>query len=134
MRLRRLGLGLLVATEHEAPRAPAGGTSVRFRAILHEGVAPEGMRPALAAGIRRTYAALFAVPADAVAVDFTELSRGRFFTAGRPSTSSIVAGTVPAGTSTAQRHRLLSEITTLWCETTGCTPHEIVVSAGDAAP
>jgi phenylpyruvate tautomerase PptA (4-oxalocrotonate tautomerase family) len=45
-----------------------------------------------------------------------------------------VAGTVPAGTSTSQRHRLLSEITALWCETTGCTSHEIVVTAGDAVP
>ena len=107
---------------------------MRFRAILHEGVVPETARPALADGIRRVYAALFEVPAEAVAVDFTELARGRFFTAGKPSTSSIVAGTVPSGTSTAQRHRLLSGITALWCETTGCTPHEIVVSAGDAAP
>lgn len=107
---------------------------MRFRAILHEGVVPEGVRPALAGGIRRVYAALFEVPAKTVTVDFTEFARGRFFTAGRPSTSSIVAGTVPSGTSIAQRHRLLSEITTLWCETTGCTPHEIVVTAGDATP
>ncbi len=102
--------------------------------ILHEGVVPEAVRPELDGGIRRLYAALFEVPAEAVAVDFTELARGCFFTAGRPSTSSIVAGTVPAGTPTERRHRLLSEITALWCETTGCSPHEIVVSAGDAAP
>ncbi len=102
--------------------------------ILHEGVVPEAVRPALTDGIRRVYAGIFEAPAEAVAVDFTELARGRFFTAGRPSTSSIVAGTVPSGTSTAQRHRLLSEITALWCEMTGCTPHEIVVTAGDAAP
>jgi len=107
---------------------------VRFRVILHEGVVSEAARPTLAGGIRRAYAALFEVPAEAVIVDFSEFSRGRFFTAGRPSTSSIVAGTVPSGTSTEQRHRLLSEITALWCETTGCTPHEIVVSAGDAPP
>lgn len=107
---------------------------MRFRAILHEGVVSEAVRPVLADGIRRVYSALFEVPGEAVIVDFTELARGRFFTAGRPSTSSIVAGTVPSGTSTAQRHRLLSEITALWCETTGCTPHEIVVTAGDATP
>ena len=105
---------------------------MKFRVILHEGVVPEAVRPALAGGIRRAYAALFAVPAEAVAVDFTEFARGRFFTAGRPSTTSIVAGTVPTGTPTDRRHRLLSEITALWCETTGCTSHEIVVTAGDA--
>jgi phenylpyruvate tautomerase PptA (4-oxalocrotonate tautomerase family) len=108
--------------------------AVRFRVILHEGVVPEAVRPALAGGIRRAYAALFGVPAEAVAVEFTELARGRFFTAGRPSSTSIVAGTVPSGTAAARRERLLSEITALWCRTTGCTPHEVVVSAGDAPP
>jgi phenylpyruvate tautomerase PptA (4-oxalocrotonate tautomerase family) len=102
--------------------------------ILPEGVVPEALRPALADGIRGVYAALFDVAPEAVAVDFTEFARGRFFSAGRPSSTSIVAGTVPSGTGAAQRHRLLSEITALWCRTTGCTPHEVVVSAGDAPP
>ncbi len=105
---------------------------MRFRVILPEGVVPAALRPELAAGIGRVYARLFGAPAAEIGVDWSELPRGRFFTAGRPSTSSIIAGTVPAGTSDESRHRLLAEITALWCETTGCTPHEVVVTAADA--
>jgi hypothetical protein len=100
--------------------------------ILHEGVVPETLRSELAAGLGGAYARLFRVPAAEIGVDFTVLPRGRFFTAGRPSRSSIIAGTVPAGTPDERRHRLLSEITALWCEVTGCTPHEVVVTAADA--
>jgi hypothetical protein len=105
---------------------------MRFRVILHAGVVDAALRPELATGIGRIYAGLFAAPAGEIGVDFTELARGRFFTAGEPSTSSIVAGTVPAGTEDAKRHRLLAEITALWCGTTGCTPHQVVVTAADA--
>ncbi len=105
---------------------------MRFRVILHEGVVPEALRPQLATEIGRIYASLFETPAAEMGVDFTELPRGRFFTAAKLSTSSIIAGTVPAGTPNEQRHRLLAEITALWCETTGCTPHEVVVTAADA--
>jgi hypothetical protein len=105
---------------------------LRFRVIVPAGVVPEAVRPELGAGLARSYAALFATPAAEIAVDFTELPRGRFFTAGKPSRTSIIAGTVPSGTPNERRHRLLAEITALWCETTGCTPHEVVVTAADA--
>jgi len=104
---------------------------VRFRVIVHEGVVPEVLQPELAAGLGRIYAGLFEVPAAEIGADFTLMPRGRFFTAGEPSTSSIIAGSVPVGTNDAQRHRLLAEITALWCEVTGCTPHEVVVTAAD---
>ena len=105
---------------------------MRFRIILHEGVVPESLWPQLAAGLGRIYTERFHVPAAEVGADFTVMPRGRFFTAAEPSRSSIIAGTVPAGTPDAQRHRLLAEITALWCETTGCTPHQVVVTAADA--
>jgi hypothetical protein len=105
---------------------------LRFRVILHAGVVPERLRPELAAGLCGIYARLFGVPAAELGVDFSELPRGRFFTAGKLSTSSIIAGTVPAGTPDAKRHQLLAELTALWCEITGATPHEVVVTAADA--
>jgi hypothetical protein len=104
---------------------------LRFRVILHAGVVDEALRPELATGLGRIYSSLFAAPAGELGVDFTELPRGRFFTAGKLSTSSIIAGSVPAGTTDERRHRLLAEITALWCEITGCTPHEVVVIVAD---
>ena len=105
---------------------------MRFRVIVHEGVIADALHPELRAGLGRIYAALFHVPAAEIGVDFTVMPRGRFFSAGKPSTSSIITGSVPAGTPDAERHRLLAEITALWCEVTGCTPHEVVATAADA--
>ena len=99
--------------------------------MLHEGVVAERLRPELAAGLGGIYARLFGVPAAEIGADFTVFPRGCFFTAGEASTSSIIAGTVPAGTPDERRHRLLAEITAFWCETTGCTPREVVVTAAD---
>ena len=103
-----------------------------FQVVLHEGVVDDTLRPPLANGIQRIYAAIFGGAADAVEVTFTEIPAGHMFTAGEPSRSSLVSGGVPAGTSKADRTRLLTDITSLWCEVTGCSPNELVVSAGDA--
>ena len=105
---------------------------MRLRVIVPEGVIPETLQPELAAGLGRIHAELFALPAGEIGTDFTVMPRGRFFTAGKPSTSSIIATTVPAGTPNELRHRLLAEITALWCRSTGCTPHQVVVTAADA--
>jgi len=105
---------------------------VRFRVIVHEGVIAEALQPELAAGLGRVYAEIFEVPAAEIRADFTLMPRGRFFTAGRPSRSSIIACSVPVGANDARRQRLLAEITALWCELTGCTPHDVVVTAADA--
>ena len=104
-----------------------------FHLILHEGVVAEALRPQLAQGIRQIYSDIFGTPAEKVAVDITQIPRGRFFTAAKPSRSSLIGGSVPAGTSKADRTRLMSEITAMWCEVTGCTPNDVVISASDAA-
>ena len=102
-----------------------------FQLILHEGVVDAGLRPRLAQGIRRIYSSVFGTTEDDVIVEITEIPRGRFFTAAKPSRSSLVGGTAPAGTSRADRTRLMSEISAMYCDVTGCTPNEIVVSVSD---
>jgi phenylpyruvate tautomerase PptA (4-oxalocrotonate tautomerase family) len=102
-----------------------------FQVLLHEGVVAEAVRPRLAEGIRRIYARVFGVAEDQVTVAITEIPQGRFFTAARPSRSSLIGGSVAAGTSQADRARLMSEITSMWCDVTGCTPNEVVVSVSD---
>lgn len=102
-----------------------------FRVILHEGVVDEAVRPRLLEGIRRVAAGIFGVAADAVTVEVTEIRKGRFFTAGRPSRSALIGTTVPPSTSRTDRTRLMAEITARWCEVTGCAPDEVLVSAPD---
>lgn len=103
-----------------------------FQIILHEGVIEGGLRPRLASEIRRIYTSIFGGAEGDIAIDITEIPKGKFFTAAKPSRSSLVGGGVPAGTSPDDRTRLLSEISTMWCEVTGCSSNEIVVSASDA--
>lgn len=113
------------------PAAPSIIGSMAFHLLLHEGVVPEALRPRLAEGIRRIYADIFGA-AESVSVEVTEIPKGRFFTAAEPSRTSIIGGSVPAGTSRADRTRFMSEVTAMWCEVTGCTPNDVVISAADA--
>jgi len=106
--------------------------AVKFQVVLHEGVVDRSLRVPLAEAMRRAYASAFGVDAAALSVDFAEVRRGRFFTAGRPSRSALVGVSVPRGTSPADRARLMSAITAIWCETAGLTPDDVVVSASDS--
>ena len=105
---------------------------MHFQLIVHQGVVDAALRPKLAREIRRVYAAQFGGSEDQVAVDVTEIPHGRFFTAGRLSRTSLIGGSVPKGTASADRTRLMSAITAIWCEITGCTPNDVVVSVSDA--
>lgn len=65
-----------------------------------------------------------------------DVARGFGYTAGKPSTSSVVGLTVPNGTDDGLRERLLRSVCEAWSRTVGCTLDEIVVNASDesAAP
>jgi hypothetical protein len=103
----------------------------QFQILLHDQVVDPALRPRLVQEIRRIYAALFSAAEGSVTVEIAEVPKGWFFTAAEPSTSSIIGGTVPAGTAGADRTRLMTEISAMWCATTGCTPNELVVSVLD---
>jgi len=105
---------------------------MKFQVLLHEGVVAKALQPFLSQELRRIYTSNFGGTAEEIAVDITEIPQGRFFTAAKPSRTSIIGGSVPAGTSKAERTRLMSEITSMWCEVTGHTPHDVVVSVSDA--
>jgi phenylpyruvate tautomerase PptA (4-oxalocrotonate tautomerase family) len=90
------------------------------------------LHPRLADGLRSTYATHVGADTSAVAVEFSEIPHGRFFTAARLSRSSLVGGSVPAGTPASIRTPLMAAITSLWCDVTGCSPEDVVVSIADA--
>jgi hypothetical protein len=97
--------------------------------MIHEGVVPDELHGPLVDGLRTISAA--AVPASDPAPRIIIVPRGRWYTAGEQSHSSIVATTVPTGTDTKTRTKLLKRICDFWCETTGCTPEVIVVTASN---
>jgi hypothetical protein len=103
-----------------------------FQVLLHDGVVDPALWPRLQRELRHLGAAMSGADAADVVVDVSEIPAGRFFSGGAPSRSSLIGTAVPTGTSQADRTRFMSAITTLWCEVTGCSAAEVVVSAGDA--
>ncbi len=70
--------------------------------------------------------------ADDVTVMFAEIPRGFGSRGGEPSTTSLVATSVPEGFGQPAREALLRALNDCWCAVTGCRADELVVSTGDA--
>ena len=68
---------------------------------------------------------------DDLSVNFIEIPHGYGFRGGELSTTSAVRGEIPPGCEQTTRVQLMQEIQDMWMELTGCTTHELVVSARD---
>ncbi len=64
-------------------------------------------------------------------INWTRQAPGWAWTAGEPSTSSIVVRSVPVGYDNEKREAYLHAVCQLWVETTGCTVDEVVCTAFD---
>ncbi len=62
------------------------------------------------------------------------VAAGNGFTAGKPSTSSIVSITADEQLSPERRESLLRELVAIWTERTGCSVDEIVAVISDPVP
>jgi hypothetical protein len=100
--------------------------------IVQEGQIPEATRTELAAGLERIGREMFGDQPEAGAIAWLTIREGFGFTAGRPSTTSLIVRTVPAGLADELRATFLSRVSELWRDATGCTMNEIVVTAMDA--
>lgn len=68
---------------------------------------------------------------EVATVRWVAIAEGSGFTAGEPSTSSVVAMTAPEPLDQARRVSLLEDFCALWMDETGCSLDEIVVAIGD---
>lgn len=75
--------------------------------------------------------ARFGTPAASVAVSFTEIPQGNWYTAGEPSAASMVLGTVPKGTSQEVREDVMAAICAAFSEITGADHDRVMVVAAD---
>lgn len=103
----------------------------RYSCIIQEGQAADRKTDALEAGLKRIGRAFFGDDPDEVGIRWTRQPKGWAWTAGRPSTSSIVVRSVPVGYDDAEREKFLRAVCDLWVETTGCSIDEIVATAYD---
>ncbi len=102
-----------------------------YACIVQEGQEPERRRDALAAGLKELGRRAFGDDPERIQVQWIPIRRGFAWTAGEPSTSSIVIRSVPAGMPDAEREAFLRSVSDLWVEKTGCSIDEIVVTAVD---
>ncbi len=96
--------------------------------MIQEGQVPEATQKELEQGLGEITQRFFEAPAAAV---WTTVAEGDGWTAGEPSSSSLVVMYVPAGMEQDRRTSLLSELCDLWMAKTGCSINEIVATAND---
>jgi len=99
--------------------------------IVQENQTPASLQAELTEGLRRIGRELLGDPSKGVEIRWIKVSGGFGFTAGVPSTASLVARSVPPGYPDAKREVFLKRVCDLWTEVTGCTTNEIVVTAID---
>lgn len=98
--------------------------------LVQAGQIPDLRRAALEPLLDRFSEEAFGEPA---AIRWIAIADGSGFTAGEPSTSSVVSITAPAPLAQARRVALLESFCALWIDETGCSLDEIVVAIGDPA-
>jgi hypothetical protein len=99
--------------------------------MIQEGQAADGKREALAEGLREIGAACFGADPAETKVEWRTVRPGFAFTAGEPSTSSLVIGSVPEGLAFEAREAFLRRVCELFESVTGCHTDEVVVTAWD---
>lgn len=102
-----------------------------YACIVQQGQAAHQKRDALEEGLRRIGQESFADDPAATSITWIVIEKGFAWTAGEPSTSSIVVRSVPVGLPLARREAFMRKVCDLWGEVTGCSIDEIVVTAWD---
>ena len=96
--------------------------------MIQEGQIPDHQIQPLEDGLSEISSSYFGEPSETL---WTTVDAGNGWTAGEPSSTSLVIMYVPPGLEQAVRARLLASICDLWTEVTGCSMNEIVATARD---
>lgn len=103
----------------------------QYVCMIQEGQTADRKRPELAEGLRRIGQEAFGDDPAATGISWNVVKKGFAWTAGEPSTSSIVVRSVPVGLSLDRREAFMRQVCDLWTNVTGCSVQEIVVTAWD---
>ena len=88
-------------------------------------------RAQVVAGLTRINAEHFGLSPAGLAVEFTEVVPGMWFTGGQPSRGSMVLGSVPLGTSQSARVDLMAAVCRMFSDVTGASYDDVMVVAAD---
>jgi hypothetical protein len=103
----------------------------QFACIVQAGQTAENRQPRLSDGLKLIAQETFGEPPGSVEIQWISVKQGFGFTAGKPSSSSLAVRSVPDGYPDDERFRLMTDISELWQEVTGCSANEIVVTVMD---
>lgn len=98
--------------------------------FVQEGQSPDLHRGEIQSVLNTFTAASFGENAQ---ISWFQVAAGNGFTAGKPSTSSVVSITSNERLNPERRESLLRKLVTLWTENTGCSVDEIVAVISDPA-
>ena len=104
---------------------------IHFECTVQEGCVSEDLRPSLASAIEKACNEALGHDEGPVEVSWTVIPKGFGFRGGQPSTTSLVRGQIPDGYDQVTRSRILKSIGDSWCQITGASPGELMVSARD---
>jgi hypothetical protein len=102
-----------------------------YACIIQEGQAADRKQEALEAGLRTIGQECFGDDPAATAIRWNVLKKGYAWTAGEPSTASLIIRSVPVGLPLDEREAFMRRVCDLWENVTGCSIEEIVVTAWD---
>lgn len=102
-----------------------------YACIIQEGQAPAKKAAELADGLKQIGRELLGDSPDGAEITWITVQKDFGFTAGQPSTSTLVARSVSPGFPDDRREAFMTRVCDLWIDVTGCTRNEIVVTAMD---
>ena len=102
-----------------------------YACIIQEGQTPSRVQAELAEGLKRIGRELLGDTEAGAEISWITVPEGFGFTAGVPSTSTLVVRSVPVGFPDDEREAFMTRVCDLWTEVAGCTTDEIVVTAFD---
>lgn len=102
-----------------------------YKCLVNRALGP-ALEQRLAEGLTFLTVNRFGADPEPIEVGFTEVEAGRWFTAGEPSESTMVLGSVPAGTPQDVREAHMAEVARFFSETTGDHIDQVMVVAADA--
>ena len=103
----------------------------RFVCVVQEGQRADERRGELEQGLRDIGVQAFGDTPGDDDIDWRVMRTDFAWTAGEPSTSSIVVRSVPVGLDDDRRERFMRDVCELWERVTECSKDEIVVTALD---
>lgn len=99
--------------------------------MIQEGQEADRKRDALAEGLVKIGRECFGDDPGATEIRWVVIKPGYAWTAGEPSTSSIIIRSVPVGLELEPREAFMRKVGALWERESGCTQDEIVITAWD---